>query len=172
VTLDAAGPAAATRVAVIGVGNPYRRDDGVGRAVVTELAQNRLPGVSVAVLDGDPTQLLDAWEGMDVAVIVDAVRREPSCPGRIHRLVDPSGLHHQSDAGSTHGLGVTDAIRLATALGRAPVRVVVYAVEAADVGFGTGLTAAVAAAVPEVVAAVLAELRTIERSGTQPTDGE
>jgi len=41
-------------VVVIGVGNPYRRDDGIGRAVVTRLHRRHLPGVTLAECDGEP----------------------------------------------------------------------------------------------------------------------
>jgi hydrogenase maturation protease len=60
---------------------------------------------------------------------------------------------------STHGLGIPDAVRLARALDQTPQRLVIYAVEAADLGFGHGLTPAVAAALPNVTRAVLAEIR-------------
>ena len=63
----------------------YRRDDGVGPAVIGQLQQHGLTGVSLTVADGEPTQLLDAWAGMDLAIVVDAVLCEPSIPGRIHR---------------------------------------------------------------------------------------
>lgn len=141
--------------ALIAVGNPYRRDDGVGEALVDALS-GRLPGVSVSVADGEPTQLLDAWDGADLAVVVDAVICEPSTPGRIWRtsLGQVAGA---SAAGGTHALGIPDAIRLAEVLDRAPKRLVVFAVEAQDLGFGHGLSDAVRAALPALASLVMAE---------------
>jgi hydrogenase maturation protease len=55
-------------------------------------------------------------------------------------------------------IGIPEAIRLAEALGRAPRRLVVFAVEAADLGFGLGLSPAVAASMPELTRAVHAEV--------------
>ncbi|NUT46700.1 MAG: hydrogenase maturation protease [Saccharothrix sp.] len=136
---------------VIGVGNEFRRDDGVGPAVARALAGS---GVRVEISDGDPVRLLEAWEGADVVVIVDAVRCTPSVPGRWHRTTLP----HTVPAASSHGFGVPEAVELAEVLDRRPERLVVYAVEVADVGFGTGLSVAVAAAVPPLTAAVQAEL--------------
>ena len=144
------------RVALIGVGNRYRRDDGVGPAVVAEIDRRHLPGVTCSVVGGEPTELIEAWCGAQLAVVVDALVCEPSTPGRIHRsLGEP---WHQPSATSTHGLGVADAVRLAEALDRKPARLVVFAVEAADVGLGLGLSSAVRAAVPALTGAVLAEL--------------
>ncbi len=142
---------------VIGVGNEFRRDDGIGLAVLAELRRRAVPGVDLAVCDGEPTQLLDAWGGRPLAVVVDAVRCEPSMPGRVHRTTLDGAL--PGTAASTHGLGIPEAVRLAQAVDRAPHRLVVYAVEAADLGFGVGLSPAVEQAVPDVVDAVLAELR-------------
>jgi hydrogenase maturation protease len=145
-----------SRAVVIGVGNEFRRDDGVGPAVLAELARRGGPGLALVLSDGEPTQLLDAWAGQPLAIVVDAVLCEPSTPGRLHRT-DLAGDVPVTTA-STHGLGVPDAVRLAQALDRAPGRLVILAVEAADVGFGVGLSPAVAAAVPAVIDAVLAEL--------------
>ena len=156
---------------VIGVGNPFRRDDGIGPAVAAAIERQHLPGVRVVFSDGEPSGLIEAWSGAGLAVIVDALHgggpagRGP-CPGRIHR-VTPAGLGAQpgpagtpagSSAGSSHGLGLPDAFRLGRALEREPRRAVIIAVEAADVRPGPGLSAAVAAALPEAVAAVAAEL--------------
>lgn len=144
------------RPVVIGVGNEFRRDDGAGPAVLAELERRSVAGVDLALSDGEPTQLFDAWGGRPLAVVVDAVLCAPSTPGRVHRTTLEGTM--PVTAGSTHGLGIPDAIRLAQVLDRAPGRLVVYAVEAADLGFGVGLSDPVARAVPEVVAAVLAEL--------------
>jgi len=157
------GAVSAPRAAVIGIGNPYRRDDGIGPALVAALERLRPPGVSLTVADGEPSQLLDAWSGAPLAVVVDAVLCEVPAPGRIHRtalgpVVAGAVVAGSRAAASTHGLGIPDAIRLAEVLGQAPGRLVVMAVEAADIGFGLGLSPAVAACLPELTRAVLAEL--------------
>lgn len=155
------------RAVVIGIGNPYRRDDGIGPALVAALERFRPPGVSLTVADGEPSQLLEAWSGASLAVVVDAVLCEMPAPGRIHRTAlgpvvgDPvvgDAAPGSRAAASTHGLGIPDALRLAEALDQAPGRLVVFAVEAADIGFGPGLSPAVAACLPELTRAVLTEL--------------
>ena len=143
---------------VIGIGNCYRRDDGLGPAVAAEIERRHLPGVRVVMSDGDPAGL-DAWAGAcGWAIIVDAARGEPalSPPGRVHRAA-PGELDRASLA-SSHGLGLPEALGLGRALGRCPGQVVIFTVGAADLRPGTGLSAAVAAVVPGVVAAVVAEL--------------
>jgi hydrogenase maturation protease len=144
---------------VIGVGNEYRRDDGAGLAVVISLRDRVPPGVDLVLTDGEPTRLIEAWTGAEVAVVVDAVRADPPRPGRVHRFELDRALTGATRTASSHGFGLDDAIQLALALDRMPSRLVVHAIEAADLGQGTGLTPPVAAAVDEVASAVLSDLR-------------
>ncbi|MEU9733858.1 hydrogenase maturation protease [Streptomyces sp. NPDC048002] len=151
------------RIAVIGVGNDYRRDDGVGWEVIARLrersARHLLPSDTVlATCDGDPARLIGLWEDARLAVVVDAAHAHPPAPGRVHRLTLDPGLPPVPSATSSHGLGLGEAVELARVLRRLPRRLVVYAVEGADSAFGTGLTPAVAAAVDVLVRAVEEEI--------------
>ena len=121
----------------------------------------------VVISDGEPAGLLEAWAGAGLAVVVDAIHRVPASPGSIHR-VTAGQLEADGTAGSLHGLGMPDALRLGRVLGRLPRRVVILAVEAADTGAGTELSKPVATALPEVVAAVMAELKPAKSSGQTP----
>jgi sulfhydrogenase subunit alpha len=153
------------RVVVIGVGNPFRRDDGAGPAVVSRLRHLVPPGVRLVVTDGEPTRLVEAWTGAALAVVVDAVRAEPAEPGRVHRFVVDRPGSGPARAASSHGLGLDDAISLAVALDRMPGRLIVHAIEAADLALGPGLTPAVAAAVGPVASAVLDDIGAGRRPG-------
>ena len=151
-------PHVITEAVVIGIGNPFRNDDGIGPAVAAQIEEQRLPGVRVVISDGEPAGLLEAWAGADLAVVVDAIYRMPASPGSIHRLT-ASQLEAGGTAASSHGLGLPDALRLGRALEQLPGRVVIFAVEGANTGAGTELSKPVAAALPEVVAAVMTELK-------------
>jgi hydrogenase maturation protease len=146
------------RITVIGVGNPYRRDDGAGPAVVEGLRHRCLPNVELAECDGEPTRLLDLWSGAELAVVVDAVRTEPPRPGTIHRrsLQHPS-LGRGGVAGS-HAVDFGDAVALAAALDRLPNQMLLYLVETADTSAGIGLSPPVAAAVAELTAEIAEEV--------------
>jgi hydrogenase maturation protease len=142
---------------VIGVGNPYRRDDGVGPAIVDGLRQRGIPGAVLAECDGEPSRLLDLWTGTAMAVVVDAVYPGTGRPGTIHRhtLPDPG----PSGAGNSHAMDFGDTVALAAALDRLPAVLLLFAVEAADVSLGVGLSPEVAAAVPVVVDEIASLLR-------------
>lgn len=136
---------------VVGVGNPYRRDDGIGPAVAAAVAGRNLPDVRVLSCAGEMTQILDAWAGAGLAVVVDAaVGGEP---GRVRRC----GLDEFVDATpfSSHELSLRSTFELAQALDRAPDQVVVVTVDVADTGHGEGLSPAVSAALPEALDVVL-----------------
>jgi hydrogenase maturation protease len=139
-----------SRVAIIGVGNPWRRDDGVGLAVAEAVGRRLGPAVDVVESDGEPTQLMDAWSGLDLAVVVDAVC-SGGAPGRIHVWADDPELAISSPPTGSHALGLADAIALGRALGRLPTRMIVVGVEAHETAPGHGLSSAVADAVEKVV---------------------
>jgi hydrogenase maturation protease len=153
-----APPPASGRTVIIGIGNEFRRDDGAGPAVVARLGELLPPGVELTVSDGEPLRLIEAWRGASLAVVVDAVRAEPPSPGRLHRFELYRPGPATANGVSSHGMGLDEAIRLALALERMPARLILHAVEVADVSQGIGLTPAVAAATNALVSAVLGDL--------------
>lgn len=153
----------APHAAVIGIGNSFRRDDGVGPAVVTAL-DGDCAGVRVLTCAAEPAAILDACDGAALAVLVDAA--VGTRPGR----VSVCGLDDLAPSRpvSSHELSLHQTFELGRALGRAPRSVVVVSVGVADTGHGRGLSPSVFAALPEavrVVRAVLAEQ--IEESADQ-----
>ncbi|MFC5889619.1 hydrogenase maturation protease [Kitasatospora sp. CM 4170] len=159
----------ASRITVIGVGNEYRRDDGVGWAVVARLAeraeQEPLPhGTALRVCDGEPARLIGLWEGAELAVVVDAAHAHPASPGRVHRLeLAGDRLTPPGGTTSSHGLGLGEAVGLARALDRLPRHLVVYAVEGADGSLGTGLSAPVAAVVTPLAERIAEDITLLRR---------
>lgn len=148
------------RVVVVGAGNRFRRDDGVGAAAV-DVLQGSLPsGVEVVESDGEAARLLDAWEGADLAVVIEAVRRGDA-PGTVTRVrVDgePGAPRTRDTPSGSHDLGMGAAIELGRALGRLPGRLVIVGVEPQDLGQGEGLSPPVQASLARVVAAVAGEI--------------
>jgi hydrogenase maturation protease len=154
---------------VIGVGNVFRHDDGAGLAVIERLERlaSPVPGLRLAITDGEPARLLELWSGAEVAVVVDAVHNHAvSEPGRIHRLVVDRPLPAEPGAASSHGLGLGAAVDLAIALDRMPRRLVLLAVEGADFSVGLGLSSHVAAALDRLVVEVLAAVGAPVPGGT------
>jgi hydrogenase maturation protease len=156
---DAGGRAV---VAVVGVGNSWRGDDAVG-LVVARRVRDALPGVTVVECEGEPVALLDAWEGADMAWVVDAVSSGAAL-GTVHRLeASAQELPRELFRASTHAFGLAESIELGRALGRLPARLVVFGIEGASFAAGDGLTAAVEAAAGRVVDAILEEVEACTR---------
>jgi len=134
---------------VIGVGNAARGDDAAGL-----LAARAVGGVE---LEGDPSALLDLFDGLDSAVVVDAVR-SGAAAGTVQRFDAAGGPLPTAirSSTSTHLVGIADAIELARALDRLPPRVTVYAIEGERFDLGAPVSPAVAAAVDAVVAELTA----------------
>jgi len=143
---------------VIGVGNALRGDDAVGLAVADRVRARVPDDVAVLEVEQEPTRLLDAWDGADVAVVVDACSAG-GAPGTIHRFdVGDSPLPARVFRSSTHAFGVGDAVELSRALDRLPARVVVYGIEGGDFGAGAGLSSPVESAVEAVAEAIVRDL--------------
>ncbi|MET1156413.1 hydrogenase maturation protease [Arthrobacter sp.] len=161
-----------SRVLVAGVGNVFLRDDGFGPEVARLLASDAYlpPGVDVVDYGIRGMHLAyDLLAGVDVLVLVDAVPPKAGVPdstsgtdgdggrtpGSIHVLRIRS---RDLDGGASldpHGMDPAAVLgRLRTLGGERPVTYVVGCVPD-DVSEGIGLTAPVAAALPEAIAAVV-----------------
>lgn len=169
--IGAAEGAANGSVVVIGVGNPFRRDDGFGLAVLERLWDRQregdpvLAGIEVAEESGEPVALISRWSGHAAAILIDAVTSDEQ-PGHLHRIECADGnwdVGRASRQASTHGLGVSEAVALGRVLGKLPGRLVIIGVETGNVDQGSGLTEAVAKAIAPAEAAVVAELEKIAR---------
>lgn len=148
---------------VIGCGNPDAGDDAVG-LVVARAVRSRVPGDVDVVETRDPLRVLDLLDGVDRVVVVDAVRstagvREPGDLVRAEAGYDglPASLRTSL---SSHGLGIAETIGLAAAMGSVPL-IVFHGVEVGSVTAGSGLSAAVAAVVPALTQAVVADVRAV-----------
>jgi hydrogenase maturation protease len=142
-----------SRTVIIGVGNEFRRDDAAGLHAARAL-RARLPDIEVHELDGEPTDLIEAWTGASTAYVIDAVASDAT-DGTVHRLEIAAHGAPQVPAGrghsSSHVLGVGEAVALGRALDRLPDRLVLIGISGASFDTGVGLSAPVAAAVRDVV---------------------
>ena len=141
-------------ILVIGIGNEYRSDDGVGLVVARELRVKNLPDMLIIESSGDGAALMEAWEAAQSVIIIDAASSR-GAPGTIHHFDAlaqsiPTGFSFHS----THAFGVAEAIGLARALQQLPPRLLVYAIEGENFSAGVGLSPEVARAVQKVIAQI------------------
>lgn len=143
---------------MIGIGNAWRNDDGAGLAVARLLDAMLLDGVEVLEREGEPTSLIDAWEGAAAVWLVDAVSSGAQA-GSVHRHdASAEALPARLYDTSTHHFGLAEAVELARALGRLPEHVVVFGIEGASFDTGETLSPEVQAAAARVAEAIREEV--------------
>jgi hydrogenase maturation protease len=144
---------------IIGVGNAWRSDDAAGLCVIQRLRSAPLPGVILAETPGTAASILAAWEDTADAIVVDAVL-SGAPPGTIYRLDahDSAAAFPVSRSTSSHGWGLAEALALGQVFRNLPSRLIIYGIEGQDFSFGESLSPAIAAALPEVVRRITAEI--------------
>jgi len=149
------------RICVIGAGNPLRGDDAAGLLAARRLRGRWGDAVTIIESDGEGTALIDAWDGADAVIIIDAARSS-AAPGAISRFdASAAPVPARSLHDSTHHVGVAEATELARALGRLPARVIVFGIEGVAFGAGEAMSAQVERALDDVVERVSAEIESL-----------
>ena len=145
-------------VLIIGIGNAYRGDDGAGLRVAALLRERAGDWLNIIEASGEGTALIEAWQGADAVVLIDAAQSGAPA-GTIHRLIVNAGeLPQQLLNTSTHTFGVMEAIELARALKRLPPRVMVYAIEGRCFDMGAALSPEVERAAHRVAERIVDKL--------------
>ncbi len=147
-------------VKVIAVGNPAYGDDGIGAAVLDVLRAGDL-GADVELIDirTDALAMIDHFTPDAKHVIIDAANMGET-PGRVVRFTpDEARLRINWDHLSMHGFGLAETFALAEQIDEMPQDVVIIGVEPEVVELDRGLSAAVEAAIPEVVSFIQTEVR-------------
>lgn len=146
-----------SKIAVIGIGNPYRGDDGAGWAVIDALEGKISPQIKLCKLRGDLGDLLDHFGNYSIIYMIDACTSEASAGSwqRIDALIDPMLLEQPQT--STHGLSISQAISLARALDQLPSKLIIYAIRGEHYHVSNELSPLVAEAVKIVAYNILQE---------------
>lgn len=139
---------------VIGVGNRLRGDDAVGPIVIDRLQGRLPPGVHLVESLGDPVSLLGWWQSAGIAVVVDAVKTG-SKPGTVFQFDGHDRLPTGFFRGSTHLVGIADAVEMARTLDRLPQTLVLFGVEAESTDHGEPFSDSVGKAIDGVVESIV-----------------
>jgi hydrogenase maturation protease len=148
---------------LIGVGNEYRRDDGVGLIVARAIREKQLPSVIVKEESGEGAALIEAWQGFQNVIIVDTVS-SGAMPGTIFRIdakkeIVPIKFFHYS----THAFGVAEAVELARAMNLLPPNFMVYGIEGENFAAGVDISSPVKEAANQVIEQIVGEFEVISR---------
>ena len=150
------------RPLVIGVGNAWRGDDGVGLVVARIVGQLAGEAVEVRENAGDAAALVSLWEGRDRVLVVDAMCSGLE-PGDVARFElgddDPAGASLVTGATftSSHAFGVAEAVALARELDALPPGLVLVGIEGERFEAGSALSPRVAEAAERVARRIAAD---------------
>jgi hydrogenase maturation protease len=152
-------PGADGMALIIGLGNPLRGDDAVGRNVAAQIKRQNQPLLKIVEYAGEGTGLIELWANAGIVIVVDAIASGAE-PGIIRRFdATQKALPVQFYGGSTHSIGLAEAVELARALHQLPQRLIIFGIEGKRFDIGTDLSPELEKIVPRVVALVLEEAR-------------
>jgi hydrogenase maturation protease len=148
---------------IVGIGHPFRGDDGLGHHVIEALRPHLPPHVDARTLLGDISGLLDIFESYQNVYLVDAIVTQTCAPGTRYRL-EGDRLTQLSNAcrTSTHAFDISQTLKMAHNLDMMPQNLVVYGIEAQDFSEGKGLSQDVAEQLQALVSDIVNEILTTD----------
>jgi hydrogenase maturation protease len=144
---------------ILGVGNPFCGDDGVGSCLIDMLSKRNLPAGTRVEYIGLPGWDLPSWlEGWNSVFLVDAV--DIGLPVGCWRRFRPEEvkLWLQDEYLSLHQPDLACGLVLAEALGLLPEQLYIYGVQPARTSPGTSLSAKVSACLPGLADQIIIDL--------------
>lgn len=146
-------------VHLFGFGNSDAGNDTAGRLVARAMLNN--PAVCVHEMRAVPIDLYQEWQADDCVLLCDAVLLDQA-PGTL-LLIDllRDQLPPQTAPGSTHGMGLAEAVALARALQRLPRHCFFYGIVAGAQHHSNKMDPAIAAAVDDCATTINADIKTL-----------
>jgi hydrogenase maturation protease len=131
------------KVGVIGIGNPLRRDDGIGIVLVQKLREQKktLPKY-LEFIDGGTggMSLLHSIVGFETVLCIDAVQlHAPPGSSRVFTIDD---IKKNKDIFETapHEINLVQVIELAKQMGELPKKLRIFGVQPKDMSYSEGLS--------------------------------
>ncbi len=148
---------------ILGVGNPLRRDDGIGPEVIRLLTENRSKKNStyklssdIDLLDGgtDGLGLIEYLKDYKKVIIIDAVEMKLT-PGTIKVFTPQEAvININSDALSTHGFGIAELIKLARGLDINP-ELIIVGIQPENIDYGEELSGTISSILDILIKEIL-----------------
>ena len=144
---------------IFAVGNSFYGDDGIGAAVLDRIRESdAFPDATLMDIHTDALALVDELVAGELNVVIDAADMGLNPGDALGFRPSEVEMKIRSDHLSMHGFGLAEAFGLAAQLGRMPRDVLIVGVQPERIEINQGLTEKVAAAVPEVISIIKAEV--------------
>jgi hydrogenase maturation protease len=148
------------RSLIIGLGNPFFTDDGVGPLLARRIHEHLgSPDVDLAELAAGGVELMETMVGYGRAVIIDAILTGKGAPGSCY-LLDLDHCPPTRHANMSHEIGLLEGLELGRRLGLlVPDSIRIYAIEVVDpLTFGTAMSDEVKREIPRIALQIASEI--------------
>ena len=152
------------RTVILGVGNILLKDEGVGIHALHALQDSPLTtNTEIEMIDGGTSpDVLHLLEGADRIIIIDAVNGGGE-PGAIYRF-RPNDIELEGKCIlSIHQVGLLEDLKIMEHIEGKQKDVVIIGVEPKEMGWGLELSSELEQKIPQIVKAVLEEIREATR---------
>lgn len=148
------------KVLILGLGNPYRSDDGVGVAVARGF-RSPCSDVDIKHLNGEATAIINAWEDYSHVIICDAACAEGQAqtPFVAFQPLEEEGVLQKETHTSSHGFGLSEAIKLGKAVGQIPDEIFAIGIYGQNFAVGDSLSPQVVSVIPQVQKVIQSKLK-------------
>ena len=148
------------RAVVLGIGNTILSDEGLGVRVVEHLLRDYAFPEGVQCIDGGTSgmELIEDLSNLDLLIVIDVIKAGVP-KGQLIRIAGTDVPVFFRKKLSPHQIALPDVLASLEFLGTAPKDIVVLGVEPESLELGTELTAGVAACLPMLTEAAVAELQ-------------
>jgi hydrogenase maturation protease len=151
------------KVVLIGIGNEYRSDDGIGLLIARKICEKHLSSVCIKEESGEGVALMETWQGFDNVIITDAVSSGAK-PGTIFKIdASKETVPAKFFRYSTHAFSLAEAVELAKAMKTLPPELWIYGIEGANFHAGREVSHVVQESAIQVIEQVLKKINVVSR---------
>lgn len=130
------------KVVVIGIGNIFRSDDGVGPYIIDKLKEaNISKNVELKNLESATIDILNVIEGAFTVIVIDSIECSTKI-GKIHEF-QLEDLPDHTNSFNLHNIGLKTLFLIAKKIERYPKNLRFYGIEIKDVSYNNQLSAEV-----------------------------
>jgi len=155
------------KIGVIGLGNPLRRDDGIGLLLLQYLHEqiNKL-SKNIEFIDGGTSgmNLLHLLGKYDTIFILDAVDFK-GIPGEIKKFTLAEVKNQKIQFfHSTHEPDFLNVLAFLKELDELPKQLLIFGVQSKDISYGTGLSKELCSLLPNIKKQIIEEIQSMTES--------
>ncbi|MBU2444645.1 MAG: hydrogenase maturation protease [Bacteroidetes bacterium] len=147
-----------SKILLIGIGNEFRQDDGIGIHIARKIKMMNLPNVEIHEASGEGSELIEKWKGKSSVIIVDAVN-SGNVPGEIYFFnTVTESLPTKFFNYSSHAFGLAEAIEVSRRLQQLPSELFVYGIEGKYFEFGEEISEEVQSSSDSLIKVILTQI--------------